>query len=196
MSTSSDKVKCDHCDLVLTKKNLKAHTKSIHGLEAKILFSSIHSTDMRGIFTLESDRKIPKLSDEGPSLTTPRKTNILSSTPSELLPDKSRSTESMDSVLTKLDALNMKVDKLEKAQGKKNIIINTADLSTLVDKNELLVACRSIDMILSFFPCFTIAQNSSHQGLLCTACETTLNYVSKPVWNLILLNIYRLLFLT
>ena len=85
---------------------------------------------------------------------------------------------SMNSLLSQLQSLHLKVDQPEKQKTKPNIVINTEDLSSFVnDKNvhELLLACRSIEMILSFSPCFTIKENSS-EGLFCMACESILKY--------------------
>ena len=83
--------------------------------------------------------------------------------------------ESLDSVLTQLQCLNVKVDKFEQQQSKPNFVINTAYLSTLVnDNNVVTMSISRYDHVV--FPIFTVNENSCEQGLFCTACESTLKY--------------------
>ena len=59
MATTSEKVKCVHCDKVLRKRNLK--DQNVHG-EEKVGLTSISSTDIRSIFG-PTPSKITKNSD-------------------------------------------------------------------------------------------------------------------------------------
>ena len=161
-TTSSEKVKCVHCDKVLRKRNLKDHTKNVHG-EEKVGFASISSTDIRSIFG-PTPSKITKNSDV-------EDVAIFPESPKQATSDGDLQTRS---ILNQLESLSLKIDSLEKSQTK--IVINTADLSTVLSpKNviEILSTCRSVELILSLLPCFTIKDN---EGLRCTICEHTLKY--------------------
>lgn len=175
MATSSEKVKCVYCNLVIIKKNLKTHTEKAHGKETKVNFVSVVSTDIRGLFG--PPEKVAKSAEEN----SPSNTGLLLGdlgVSQRTLSSDSTPTETLGSVLSQLQSLQLKVDQLGKQNINTKIEIKVADLSTLVNNqnvHELLVACRSIDMILSFFPCFTVKEDFG-QGLICTACESTLRY--------------------
>ena len=52
-TTSADKVKRDNCEKILRKKNLKQHTKNVHGDGIiKSQFLSISSVDIRDVFAV------------------------------------------------------------------------------------------------------------------------------------------------
>ena len=67
-----------------------------------------------------------------------------------------------------LKSLHIKVDQREKGKSQSKVVVNTTDLSSMVnDKNirERLLACRSIKIILTFFPCFKSMENSWERGI-------------------------------
>ena len=67
--------------------------------------------------------------------------------------------DNTECILSQLQALHLKIDRLEKQDTRNNIIVNTTDLSSVLKpKNviEILVNCRSVEIMLSLLPFFTI----------------------------------------
>ena len=61
MLISSGKVKCNHCNLVLTRNKLYPHTKNVHRVDTKEAHSLLCTVDIRGMYCLGSEPKIRKL---------------------------------------------------------------------------------------------------------------------------------------
>ena len=161
---SSEKVKCLHCSTVVKKRNLKEHTKKLHGPDAKVEFQSASSSNIKSLLVPEPPSKIAKVSHEEES----QKSSS---------DDLANSTE----ILTKLEALHLKVDHLEQ-QSKQSIIIKQADVSSVFSTEralDLVSNCCSIDIILSLLPFFNVTNDINEEGLRCTICETTLKYDFK-----------------
>ena len=173
---SSDKVKCKHCNLVVTKKNLKEHTKTVHGPDTKVEFLSTLSVDIRGLFG-PPPQKVAKTFEvpaeqahqEQPSNIDP----IVSYTDTADIEGGHNS-----AILSELESLKLRLDQLE-IQKRQPIVVNKADLSTVLSTEnilEIIVSCRSVEIILSLLPCFTINNDTDEEGLHCKVCDITLKY--------------------
>ena len=60
--------------------------------------------------------------------------------------------DNTECILSQLQALHLKIDRLEKQDTRNNIFVNTTDLSSVLKpKNviEILVNCRSVEIIFS-----------------------------------------------
>ena len=147
-------------------------------------FVSVLSKDIRNIFG-PPPTKISKTVNDGTS----SEDSILPS--SDSFGDSSTSShadrglaltekdDNTECILSQLQALHLKIDRLEKQDTRNNIIVNTTDLaSVLRSKNviEILVNCRSVEIILSLLPFFTIKNDLDAKGLYCGVCEYTLKY--------------------
>ena len=106
MSKSSENVKCVYCNNVLKKKNLKEHTKNVHGSQVKVDFVSVLSSDIRTLFT-GPPAKVSKSSDRvDPPITESDENNQTAA------------------ILSQLESLHLMVDQLEKQ--------NTPQLSSIL----------------------------------------------------------------
>ena len=133
-SESRENVCCDHGDKVLVKKNLPDHTKNAHKGK-KVGFVSVLSKDIRNIFG-PPPTKISKTVNDGTS----SEDSILPS--SDSFGDSSTSShadrglaltekdDNTECILSQLQALHLKIDRLEKQDTRNNIFVNTTDLSS------------------------------------------------------------------
>ena len=137
---STDTVKCEHCNLTLKKKNLKEHTKAVHGSETRPAFTSTVSSDIRGLFS-GPPSKISKTSLSQEKVSQQQGSS-----------DGSEDAES-SAILSELRSLQSKVDQLDR-QKRQPIVLNTADLSAVLNIEnslEIVASCRSVEIILSLF---------------------------------------------
>lgn len=172
---SSDKVKCNHCKTIVLKKNLKEHTKIVHGPDTKVEFLSTSSFDIRGLFA-QPPQKIAKTCQE-PAEQIHSEQNFIS-THIEYENTDNAEKDQNSTILSELESLKSKVEQLE-IHKRQPIVVNRADISTVLNPEnilEMISPCRSIEIILSLLPCFTIDNNTDEEGLQCKICNITLKY--------------------
>ena len=172
---SSDKVKCNHCQTIILKKNLKEHTKIVHGAHTKVEFSSTSSFDIRGLFA-QPPQKIAKTCLE-PAEQIHSEQNVISTQIEYENADKVEKDQN-NTILSELESLKSKVEQLE-IRKRQPIVINRADISTVLNTEnilEMISYCRSIEIIISLLPSFTIDNDTDEEGLQCKICNITLKY--------------------
>ena len=126
-TTSADKAKCDYCKKILRKKNLKQHTKNIHGEGIKSQFLSISSVDIQDVFAAPPPKISKTIEEEEQELQEGQGI-------SWIYDDSSQSAKQTKDILNQLESLHLKVNQLEK-QGSSKFVINTTDLlSVLTEK--------------------------------------------------------------
>ena len=124
-TTSGEKVKCGHCEKTLKKKNLKEHTKNVHGEGAKVKLVSLSSANIRGIFDQSPPKTVeenmpPEQEGQGASSAQPPQIN------------------QTDYILAQLESLHLKVDQLEKQESQPKFVINTTDLSSVLNEKNMM----------------------------------------------------------
>ena len=182
---SNEKVRCTQCQQVMLKKNLKSHTKNIHpGTNEQ--YASTLSADIRNIFSPPPPKAPKTVNPSPPSASSFHHSDTATTSQSR---DRESVFESVSpivveseddtQILSQLQSLHLKVDRLEKQDFRTNIFVKRTDLSSVVKPEnviEILVTCRSVDLLLSHLLFFAIKNDSDAEGLYCTICECTLKY--------------------
>ena len=106
-TASADKVKCDNCEKILRKKNLKQHTKNVQGEDIKSQFLSISSVDIRHTFAAPPPKISKTIEEEEQELQKWQGS-------SRIYDDFSQSAKQTKDILDQLESLHLKVDQLEK----------------------------------------------------------------------------------
>ena len=175
---SREKVRCVHCGKLFVQKNMKSHVQTAHP-DKKEEYDSTSSVDILNFGAPPT--KISRTDDnastsESPSNDDPEVSNTESA---DQVSTETGNDDSTNNIFSQLQLLNRKVDRLEQQEFRNNITLNVTDLSSVLKPEnmmELLVSCRSVELILSVLPFFTIKNDTITEGLFCTICECTLKY--------------------